>query len=401
MSFVKSVDCSRCESKYPPGQVLGLCQCGAPLLVRYDLEAVRKQVKKTNLPDRPTDMWRYAEVMPVGREEDIVTLGEGFSPILPLRRLGARLGLNQLYVKDESLNPTGSFKARGLSAAVSMAKSLGITKIAIPSAGNAAGALAAYCAKANIAAYIFMPKDTPAANILEARACGADVTLVDGVITDAARIMGERKEAEGWYDVSTLKEPYRIEGKKTMGYELAEQWRWELPDVIVYPTGGGTGLIGMWKAFDEMEELGWIGSRRPRMVTVQSDGCAPIVRAFERGDATAAPWENPVTIASGLRVPRAVGDALMLRALRESRGTAVAVPDSEIIDCVFELGETEGIFAAPEGAACFAAVRRLQKQGWIGADERVLAFNTGAGIKYVDTIDEYLRTHRSPRAAHS
>lgn len=399
MAFVKSIDCSGCDRKYAPAKPLGLCECGAPLLVRYDLAAIRKQLKKTALVDRPSDMWRYIEVMPVEREDDIVTLGEGFSPILHLKRYGAKLGLPNLWLKDESLNPTGSFKARGLSAAVSMAKSLGIEKVSIPSAGNAAGALAAYCAKAGIAAYIFMPRDTPAANIAEVRACGAELTLVDGVITDAARAMDERGAKEGWYDVSTLKEPYRIEGKKTMGYELAEQYQWDLPDVIVYPTGGGTGLIGMWKAFAEMEELGWIGSKRPRMVTVQAEGCAPIVRAFERGQQTAEPWENPSTIASGLRVPRAVGDALMLRTLRESQGTAVAVSDDHIVDSVFELGRLEGIFAAPEGAACLAALRKLLAAKWLEPTARILVFNTGAGNKYVDVLRGYIAARRGTRVA--
>jgi threonine synthase len=331
-------------------------------------------------------MWRYGEMLPVQKTENIVSLGEGFTPVLRVERLGQELGLHNLYIKEEAGNPTGSFKARGLCAAVSMAKELGLKKLAIPSAGNAAGAMAAYGAHAGLESFIFMPADTPTANIREAEVCGAQVTLVKGLITDCGKLVAERKEKEGWYDVSTLKEPYRIEGKKTMGYELAEQFGWELPDVIFYPTGGGTGMIGMWKAFREMEALGWIGPKRPRMVTVQADGCAPIVKAFHGNQATAEPWQDAHTIASGLRVPRAIGDFLILQALRESRGNAVAVPDSELIEAIKLCGRLEGLFLCPEGAACLPALRSLVRAGWIDPDEKVVVFNTGTGLKYLEVL---------------
>jgi threonine synthase len=331
-------------------------------------------------------MWRYAEMLPVVRPENIVTLGEGFTPLIKVDRLGKELGLANLYIKEESSNPTGSFKARGLCAAVSMAKELGIRKLAIPSAGNAAGAMAAYGAHAGLESFIFMPADTPVANIREAEVFGANVTLVNGLITDCGKIVAERKAKEGWYDVSTLKEPYRIEGKKTMGYEVAEQFGWELPDVILYPTGGGTGMIGMWKAFREMEALDWIGSKRPRMVTVQADGCAPIVRAFQNNQTAAEPWLDAHTVASGLRVPRAIGDFLILEALRESRGTAVAVPDAELVTAMKLCGKLEGLFLCPEGAACLPALRKLVKEGWIHPDEKVVVFNTGTGLKYLEVL---------------
>jgi len=331
-------------------------------------------------------MWRYREMLPVQNPSNVITLGEGFTPLVHAQRLGRHLGLDRLYIKEEAGNPTGSFKARGLCAAVSMAKELGIRKLAIPSAGNAAGALAAYAAHAGLESWIFMPEDTPRANIREAEVFGAHVTLVRGLITDCGRIVAERKEAEGWFDVSTLKEPYRIEGKKTMGFELGEQFGWELPDVVLYPTGGGTGLIGMWKAFREMETLGWTGPARPRMVSVQSAGCAPIVRAFEKGAHEAEPWQNARTIASGLRVPRAIGDFLMLEALYESRGTAVAVDDQELVDAIRLCGRLEGIFLCPEGAACLPALRRLIRQGWISPGEKVVMFNTASGLKYLDIL---------------
>jgi threonine synthase len=310
------------------------------------------------------------------------------TPIIKADRLGSRLGMAELYIKDESLNPTASFKARGMAVAISMAKELGIKKLAVPSAGNAAGALAAYAAKAGLEAFIFMPVDTPLSNIVECRQMGADVTLVDGLITDCGRIVAERKEVEGWFDVSTLKEPYRVEGKKTMGYEIAEQMGWRLPDVVLYPTGGGTGLIGMWKAFDEMERMGWIGSSRPRMFTVQAEGCAPIVRAFEDGASSGAHIENPNTIASGLRVPKAIGDFIMLDILRKSGGGAVSVSDDDLLRAVKEVGSTEGIFAAPEGAACLPALKRLLDSGAVDRNERVVIFNTGAGLKYIDAFGQ-------------
>ncbi len=386
MNYLKQLHCPKCSSVLPPRQVHGLCHCGSPLLVTYDLEAARAW-DRASLADGPHSMWRYAPVLPVDRPEHVVSLGEGMTPLIHARRLGAELGLRNLYIKDESSNPTGSFKARGLCAAVSMALELGVRKLAIPSAGNAAGAMAAYGAHAGMESFIFMPADTPKANIREAEVFGAHVELVDGLITDCGRIVAERKEREGWFDVSTLKEPYRIEGKKTMGYELAEQFDWELPDVILYPTGGGTGMIGMWKAFHEMEAIGWIGAGKPRMVSVQAAGCAPIVRAFHAGAPSAEPWSDAHTIASGLRVPRAIGDFLILQALRESRGSAVAVPDSDLVDAVNLCGRLEGIFLCPEGAACIPALRKLVAGGWISPDEKVVVFNTGTGLKYLEILD--------------
>ncbi len=364
-----------------------LCtQCRKPLLVRYDLKRAAASLTKESLRDRGPDLWRYREVLPVERDENIVTLGEGFTPLVRASRLGAPLGLTALYIKDEGQNPTQSFKARGMAAAVSMAKELGVKKLAVPSAGNAAGALAAYAARAGLEAFIFMPRDTPRANVIECEQTGANVTLMDGLITDCGAEVGRRKEAEGWFDVSTLKEPYRIEGKKTMGYELAEQFDWQLPDVIIYPTGGGTGLIGMWKAFDEMEEMGWIGSQRPRMVTVQAAGCAPMVRAFEEGKRFADEFPNAHTTASGLRVPKAIGDFLIIDALRASGGIAIAVTDQELIEATKEIGAAEGIFCAPEGAACLPALKKLLKDGNVKADDRIVLFNTGSGVKYVESF---------------
>jgi threonine synthase len=383
--------CSSCGKQKEPKRLYNLCECGKPLMVAYDLESAQMTLTRELLSGREPTLWRYREVLPVEDEANRITLGEGMTPLAKAARLGGQLGMASLYIKDESLNPTGSFKARGMAVAVSMAKELGVEKLAVPSAGNAAGALAAYAAKAAIAAYIFMPSDTPKANIIECQQTGANVTLVDGLITDCGRIVGERKEAEGWFDVSTLKEPYRVEGKKTMGYELAEQFDWELPDVIIYPTGGGTGLIGMWKAFDEMERMGWIGSRRPRMVTVQAEGCAPIVRAFNSGASSGAEIDNAHTVAAGLRVPRAIGDFIMLDILRASGGTAVAVTDEELLAAVKEIGSAEGIFAAPEGAACLPALRQLLESGDVSRDERVVIFNTGAGVKYLEAFSESLR----------
>jgi threonine synthase len=353
-------------------------------MVAYDLDRASQTLTRESLAGRRADLWRYREVLPVEAEENLLSLGEGMTPLIKAEGLGKSLDMTELYIKDESLNPTGSFKARGMALAISMARELGVKKVAVPSAGNAAGALAAYAAKAGIEAFIFMPRDTPLANIIECRQTGANVSLIDGLITDCGRIVSERKDAEGWFDVSTLKEPYRVEGKKTMGYELAEQLDFQLPDVILYPTGGGTGLIGMWKAFDEMERMGWIGSHRPRMVTVQAEGCAPIVRAFEAGATSGAQIENAYTVASGLRVPRAIGDFIMLDILHKSGGSAVAVTDRQLIDAVKEIGSAEGIFAAPEGAACLPALRRLLDSGEVRRDERVVLFNTGAGVKYLD-----------------
>jgi threonine synthase len=360
--------------------------CGMPLLARYDLEAA-KRWSKDSLVGRAPSMWRYAELMPLFPGESPVTLGEGFTPLIHAKRLGAELGLASLYVKDESLNPTNSFKARGQSAAVTRAKALGAKTLSVPSAGNAATAMAAYAACAGIPAQVFMPKDVKSPFIKESELYGAQVTLVDGLITDAGRIAAERGGPLGWYDVSTLKEPYRVEGKKTMGYELAEQLGWKYPDWIIYPTGGGTGMVGMWKAFEEMEAIGWMTpQRRPRMVTVQAAGCAPIVRAFVEGTERAAPWENAHTTADGLRVPRAVGDFLVLRAIRESGGTAVSVSDEDMIAGMRDLGRFEGISAAPESGAALHAIRHLLGNGTIRSGESVLLFSTGGALKYLDVL---------------
>lgn len=361
--------------------------CSKPLYPAYDLAAAARTLTKAALAGRRADMWRYREVLPVRHKADIVTLGEGFTPLLPAPRLAARLGLAQLAIKDESQNPTQSFKARGMATAVSMAKQFGLRKLAVPSAGNAGGALAAYAARAGLEAHIFMPADTPKANIIECRELGAHVTLINGLITDCGVEIARRKQAEGWFDVSTLKEPYRVEGKKTLGYELAEQLDWQLPDAIIYPTGGGTGLVGMWKAFDEMERLGWIGARRPKMFSVQAEGCQPIVRAFQAQATQAAEHVGAHTRASGLRVPKAVADFIMLQVLRDSRGGAIAVPDAEMLADVREVGAAEGLFVAPEGAACYSALRRLLATGAIARDERVVLFNTGAGVKYLECFE--------------
>jgi threonine synthase len=384
---VTHLECALCGLKHEARRLLNLCtECGKPLLVRYDLEQAARSLTKESLRGRRADLWRYREVLPVEADENIVSLGEGWTPLLHAKRLGEQLGFRELYIKDESQNPTQSFKARGMAAAVSMAKELGAKKLAVPSAGNAAGALAAYAACAGLEAFIFMPKDTPRANVIECEQTGAQVTLMDGLITDCGAEVARRKDAEGWFDVSTLKEPYRVEGKKTLGYELAEQLDWELPDVIIYPTGGGTGLIGMWKAFDEMEQMGWIGSKRPKMVTVQAAGCAPIVRAFEAGKRFADEFPNARTTASGLRVPRAIGDFLILDAIRASGGTAIAVTDEELIAATGEIGAAEGVFCAPEGAACLPALRKLLADGKVKHHERVVLFNTGSGVKNVESF---------------
>jgi threonine synthase len=389
-TFAQEIVCPRCNNRFPLSQLVNLCSCGSPLLVRYDLKAASAALAKSALRDRVPTLWRYRELLPLQNDANLISLGEGFTPLIEAKTLAREFGLDRLWIKDEAQNPTGSFKDRGLSLAVSRAKELGVKKMAIPSAGNAGGSLAAYAAHVGIEAYVFMPKDTPAANQIEARQYGAHLTLVDGLITDCGRLIAERKGVEGWFDVSTLKEPYRLEGKKTMGYEIAEQLNWSLPDVIVYPTGGGTGLIGMWKAFKEMEELGWIGGKRPRMVSVQASGCAPIVKAFAEGKQTAEPWPQAKTVASGLRVPQAVADFLMLRALRESCGTALSVSDDEMLVEIPRVGRAEGIFFCPEGAACVAALRYLTKQKWIKTTDEVVIFNTASGLKYLDIIRDNL-----------
>jgi threonine synthase len=380
-SNVLELLCSNCGKKYDPNLEQHLCVCGKPLLARYDLKRAAKTLTLHNLATRPRTMWRYAEVLP---DRDAVSLGEGMTPLIHARHLGARLGLNQLYIKDEGLNPTGSFKARGMTAAVTRAKQLGAKALAAPTAGNAGGALAAYAAAAGLPAVIVMPADTPSANVLECRAFGAKVVKLNGLISDCGKYVAERTTQEGWYDVTTLKEPYRVEGKKTMGYELWEQFGGKLPNVIFYPTGGGVGLIGMCKAFDEMQEMGWIGATRPRMVAVQAEGCAPIVKAWEAHRDSAEFFPNAATMASGLRVPGPLGDQLILRMLRQTKGTAVSVTDAEILQAGKELAAQEGVFAAPEGAATVVAARKLAASGWLKPDETLVLFNTGTGYKYAE-----------------
>lgn len=375
---MKNLECSRCNETYDHLIPQNVCTaCGKPLLARYALEELAGTWHRDSLLSRPDSLWRYTELLPISTPEDIVTLGETMTPLIHAKRLGEKFGLSEVWVKDESRLPTGSFKARGLAMAVSKAKSLGLTELAIPSAGNAATALAVYAAAAGITAHIFMPEDTPAFNKQTCQLAGANVTLIDGLITDAGRIVAERKSQEGWFDVSTLKEPYRVEGKKTMGFELAEQFNWELPDVIIYPTGGGTGIVGMWKGFAELEAIGWIGEKRPRFISVQSTGCAPIVRAWEEGAAEATPWHNAHTVASGLRVPQAIGDFLILDAIRKSNGAAIAVTDAAIREAMQLLPTTEGLLTCPEGAATVAALEQLVSNGMIEPSERVVLFNTG------------------------
>ena len=383
MSYFTHLECGYCGKKYDSDKIWNLCtSCGKPLLARYDLVKAKNNFKKEMLKERPENLWRYSEMLPVKNPSAKISLNEGFTPLYRTENLAKELDYENLFIKDEGVNPTTSFKARGLCMAISKAHELGVKEVSIPSAGNAAGAMSAYAALAGMKAFVFMPKDVPAPFIVECKALGAEVTLIDGLITNCGKAAAEGVKKSGRFDVSTLKEPYRIEGKKTMGYEIAEQMNWELPDVVIYPTGGGTGLVGMWKAFSEMEALGWIGSKRPRMVTVQSTGCAPMVRAFEQNTEFAEPWQGAKTIADGLRVPAAVGDFLILRALRESNGIAVAVPDEDILENTNLIGRTQGIFAAPEGGATLAAFKKLRKDNWIKDCEKVVLFNTGSGYKY-------------------
>jgi len=381
-TFVSHLECSYTGKEYSADQLHGLSEAGKPLLVRYDLEALGKSVSKDTLTSRLPEFWRYGEFLPVRNPENIVRLGEVMTPILPAKKLREKFDCGEILIKDEGRLPTGSFKARGLALAVSMAKELGVSCMAMPTNGNAGAALAAYCSAADIESYVFCPEDTPKINIDEISFQGAHTFLANGYINDCGRVVGEGKEAMGWFDASTLKEPYRIEGKKTMGLELAEQLGWEVPDIILYPTGGGTGLIGMWKAFAELEAIGWIGSKRPRMVAVQAEGCAPIVKAFDEGTRHAEPWQNASTIASGIRVPAAVGDFLILDAIRESDGFAVAVSDSAINDAQIECARDEGILLCPEGAATLAALKQELISGRIQADESVMLFNCATGLKY-------------------
>src|SRR5216110_1591348 len=389
LMFLTHLSCTSCGLRHDWGKLQNLCTaCRKPLFAVYDLEQAGRALKRDALLTRAEkSLWRYRELLPVPIETSPVSLSEGGTPLLRAGRFGASLQMQNLRIKDESQNPTQSFKARGMSVAVSMAKHLGASKLVAPSAGNAGSALAAYAARAGLEAHVFMPRDTPLANIIECREVGAHVTLIDGLITDCGAEIARRKAKEGWFDLSTLKEPYRVEGKKTLGYELAEQCDWELPDVILYPTGGGTGLIGMWKAFDEMETLGWIGRKRPRMFAVQASGCAPIVRAFDAGEKNAPKFPNAHTIASGLRVPKAIGDFLILNILRQSNGGAIAVNDDEMIRAAAEVASSEGLFVAPEGAACFAALESLVSWGKVSPDESLVIFNTGSGIKYLDCYD--------------
>ena len=383
MSFLTYLECALCSQELEADRLWNLCPaCSKPLLARYDLKGASQVVTREAVAGREADLWRYRELLPVHDPRYALCLGEGFTPLVHAARLGQVVGFTKLFIKDEGLNPTGTFKARGLAVAVSRAWELGVEEVSIPSAGNAAGAMSAYAALAGMGAHVFMPRDAPQPFSAECRALGAEVTLVDGLITDCGRVAAQEARRFGRFDVSTLKEPYRLEGKKTMGYELAEQLSWTLPDVIIYPTGGGTGLIGMWKGFDELEQLGWIGPERPRMVTVQSEGCAPMVRAFHQGREFAEPWQGASTIADGLRVPAAVGDFLILRTLRESGGTAVAVSDQEIMEAAKLIGRTQGMFVCPEGAATLAGFQCLRRQGWIGDDETVVLLNTGSGHKY-------------------
>jgi threonine synthase len=391
MSNVTHLECSKCGEHLSPGEPRTICpRDGGSLYVRYDLAAIKKSFTRESLTNRPANMWRYAEVLP---DASPVTLGEGFTPIFPSRHTP------NVFIKDEGINPTGSFKARGMSAAVTMARAYGLKKLAAPSAGNAASALAAYAAAAGIEAYIFMPKDVPQANLVECQSYGANVTLVDGLIGDCARLIAERKDKEGWFDVSTLKEPFRVEGKKTMGYEIAEQLGWTLPDAVIYPTGGGVGLIGMWKAFDEMQQLGWISAKRPRMISVQSTGCAPIVKAWEEHQPVSESWRNAATLAAGLRVPKAYADYIVLEILKQSSGTAVAVTDDEIMESFQTWARDEGVFAAPEGAASLAAYNQLRASGFLQASHTVVLFNTGSGLKYIDVIAAYLKNKGGTSAA--
>jgi len=391
---VVELECSACGKKYDGSIEQHVCSCGKPLLARYDLRRAAATLTLESLKSRPRTLWRYAEVLPNDRP---VSLGEGMTALVHAERLGASIrcgqrGLRSLYIKDEGLNPTGSFKARGMTTAVSRAKQLGAKALAAPTAGNAGGALAAYAAAAGLPAVIVMPADTPSANVMECRAFGAKVIKLNGLISDCGKYVAEHKDREGWYDVSTLKEPYRIEGKKTMGYELWEQFGGKLPDVILYPTGGGVGLIGMCKAFDEMQEMGWIGATRPRMVAVQAEGCAPIVRAWEAHQSSAQFFPNAATVASGLRVPGPLGDLMILSMLRQTKGTALTVTDEEMLHAGRELASLEGIFAAPEGAATVIAARKLAASGWIKPEETVVLFNTGSGYKYAEAWQRALQS---------
>jgi threonine synthase len=388
MSYMTHLECSKCGQKHDADKAQTVCEaCGKPLFARYDLDGIKDLISPEYFVGQEASMWRYWELLPVRDPKNKVSLGEGWTPMTRVQRLGSEIGLNDLWVKDEGIIPTGTFKARGLAMAVSKAKELGMKRLALPSAGNAAGAMTAYGARAGMESYVFMPVDAPDVNKIECQAVGAKVVLVRGLITDCGKMVADGIEEMGWFPLSTLKEPYRVEGKKIMGLEVAEQFDWELPDVIIYPTGGGTGIIGMWKVFDELEKLGWIGSERPRMVSVQASGCAPIPKAYEEGKEVSEFWEGAKTLAAGLRVPHALGDFLILRAVRESGGSALAVDDDEIMDDVGLIARSEGLFACPEGAATLSALKHLINGGDVDKDERVVLFNTGSGLKYTDLFE--------------
>ncbi|TDI85114.1 MAG: threonine synthase [Caldithrix sp.] len=387
-SYLSHLICSKCHEKFDHRELQTFCtSCNKPLLAIYDLEKVKSELARDVFSGREPNLWRYRELLPVLDERHIITLGEGFTPLIKLQ---PQMGLDNIWVKDDSQIPTGSFKARGLAMAVSKAHELGVSKVAIPTAGNAGGALASYAIRAGMECFIFMPKDVPNINYLESKLTGAHVTLVDGIISDCGKIVAEKKEEMGWFDVSTLKEPYRIEGKKTMGLEIAEQFDWQLPDVIIYPTGGGTGLIGMWKAFGELKELGWISGDLPRMISVQSTGCDPITQAFEGGKMESEFFENAETVAAGIRVPKAFGDALILQALKESCGLAVSVSDEEILDSLSELAQKEGMVVCPEGAATYSALKLLKEKGDVNRSDKIVLFNTGSGLKYPEVLSQII-----------
>lgn len=384
MNYFSHLECGYCKNTFDKNKIWNLCpDCGKPLLARYDIESARKVFRKELLKEREKTLWRYYEMLPLNDSKFKLSLGEGYTPLIKTENLANEIGVKNLFIKEEGVNPTTSFKARGLCLAISKAYEFDIKEVSIPSAGNAAGAMSAYASLAGMKSFVFMPKDVPEPFVAECKALGAEVTLVDGLITDCGKLAAEGVKKYGRFDVSTLKEPYRIEGKKTMGYEVAEQMNWILPDVIIYPTGGGTGLVGMWKAFDEMEKLGWINSKRPRMVSVQSDGCSPIVKAFNDEKEFAEMWTGAKTVADGLRVPAAIGDFLILRAIRESNGIAVSVSDEELVESAKQIGRTTGIFASPEGGATLAALKKLISKNWIKNDETIVLFNTGSGHKYM------------------
>ncbi|HEU5141516.1 MAG TPA: threonine synthase [Bacillales bacterium] len=386
-SYVSHLYCPKCGLTYNTEEPHQLCECGSPLLVAYEMDELRKAFRPGDLAERGADLWRYHELLPVQNEENVVTLGEGMTPLLPMKQIGRDMGVSELFMKDEGLVPTGAFKARGAAVGVSKAKEVGVKGLAMPTNGNAGAAWSLYCARAGIDSTIVMPKDAPEITRKECVAAGAELYLVDGLIGDAGKIVGQAVNDYGLFDASTLKEPYRIEGKKTMGLEIAEQFGWEVPDVILYPTGGGVGLIGIYKALRELQELGWIdGGKMPRLVAVQSEGCAPIVKAWEEGNSHAEPWENASTVAFGINVAKALGDFLILDAVRKTDGCAIAIDDETILEELKAVASAEGAFVCPEGAAAFAAVRQLRKNSWIREGERVVVLNTGAGIKYPNTV---------------